>query len=44
VSPSTAYQVAITGGAGGTVAATSDAKGVLTFQTNDAGTTKVTIQ
>ncbi len=44
VSPSTAYQIAVTGGAGGTIAATSDAKGVLTFQTNDAGTTKVTIQ
>jgi len=44
VSPSTSYQVAITGGSGGTVAATSDANGVLTFQTNDAGTTKVTIQ
>jgi hypothetical protein len=44
ISPSTAYQVTVTGGAGGTVAATSDANGVLTFQTNDAGTTKVTIQ
>jgi hypothetical protein len=44
VSPSTSYQVAITGGGGGTVAAASDANGVLTFQTNDAGTTKVTIQ
>ena len=43
VSPSTAYQIAVTGGAGGTVSASSDAKGVLTFQT-DVGTTKVTIQ
>jgi len=44
VSPSTSYQVAITGGSGGTVAAASDANGVLTFQTNDPGTTNVTIQ
>ncbi len=43
VSPSTSYQIAVTGGAGGTVSAASDAKGVLTFQT-DVGTTKVTIQ
>ena len=43
VSPSTAYQVAVTGGAGGTVSASSDANGVLTFQTA-VGTTKVTIQ
>ena len=40
---STAYQVTVIGGAGGTVSAASDAKGVLTFQTNDAGTTGVQI-
>lgn len=40
---STAYQVTVIGGAGGTTAAASDAKGVLTFQTNDAGTTGVQI-
>jgi hypothetical protein len=39
--PSTAYQVTLTGGAGGTIAATSDDKGVLTFQTDDPGTTAV---
>ncbi|HVZ21331.1 MAG TPA: hypothetical protein VG871_09735, partial [Vicinamibacterales bacterium] len=41
LSPSTAYQVTITGGAGGTISATSDAKGVLTFQTDDPGTSAV---
>jgi len=40
---STAYQVTLTGGAGGTLAAASDSKGVLTFQTNDPGTTAVQI-
>jgi phage gp45-like len=44
VSLSTAYQIAVTGGSAGTVAATSDAKGVLTFQTDDPATSKVTIQ
>jgi len=39
--PSTTYQVIITGGAGGTIPVSSDAKGVLTFQTDDAGTTAV---
>jgi hypothetical protein len=40
---STNYQITITGGAGGTVSASSDAKGLLTFQTNDVGTTAVNI-
>lgn len=44
VSPSTSYQVTVTGGSGGTISAASDANGVLTFATDDAGTTKVTIQ
>jgi hypothetical protein len=41
--PSTAYQITVVGGAGGTTAAASDAKGVLTFQTNDVGATGVQI-
>jgi hypothetical protein len=41
--PSTTYQVTVLGGAGGTTSVSSDAKGVLTFQTNDAGTTGVQI-
>ena len=39
----TNYQITITGGAGGTMSASSDAEGVLTFQTNDVGTTAVNI-
>ena len=41
--PSTAYQVTLTGGAGGTINASSDAEGLLTFQTDDAGVTAVQI-
>ena len=41
--PSTAYQVTLVGGAGGTISAASDAKAVLTFDTNDPGTTGVQI-
>jgi len=41
--PSTTYQLTVLGGAGGTTPVASDAKGVLTFQTNDAGTTGVQV-
>ena len=41
--PSTAYQITLTGGTGGTIMAASDAKAVLTFDTNDPATTAVQI-
>ena len=41
--PSTAYQITLLGGAGGTLQASSDDKAVLTFDTNDAATTGVQI-
>jgi Heparinase II/III-like protein len=41
--PSTTYQITLVGGAGGTITASSDARAVLTFDTNDAATTSVQI-
>lgn len=41
--PSTAYQITLTGGSGGTISASSDANAMLTFDTNDAATTGVQI-
>lgn len=44
LTPSTTYQVTLTGGSGGTIQAASDANAVLTFETNDAATSAVSIQ
>jgi len=41
--PSTAYQVTLAGGSGGTISASSDARAVLSFDTNDPATTGVQI-
>jgi hypothetical protein len=41
--PSTVYTITLVGGSGGTVSASSDAKAVLTFDTNDPATTGVQI-
>ena len=41
--PSTSYQITLVGGAGGTISASSDAKALLTFDTNDPATTGVQI-
>jgi Heparinase II/III-like protein len=41
--PSTAYQITLVGGSAGTISASSDAKALLTFDTNDPATTGVQI-
>jgi hypothetical protein len=41
--PSTLYQITLVGGAGGSLQASSDAKALLTFDTNDPATTGVQI-
>ncbi len=43
LTPSTNFQITRVGGAGGTVTVASDARGVLTFETNDVGTTGIRV-